>query len=137
MDNVYYKREQKKVSECKLNTYVFDSDGEIAYISDGPDIYNYYTLLTMGFQHGVPGDTYVYPITLTNNMIMNDIRKLRDKYHKANIMNPKISHEIEDNVQEIFNMSDEDFTRLYDEKIDEMFNKFEERVQIAKEYDLI
>jgi hypothetical protein len=91
----------------------------------------------MCLEHAVPGDTYVYPITLTNDMIMKKVRELRDKYHKANIMNPKISHEIEDNVREIFNMSDEYFNRFYDDTIDEMFNKFEKRVQIAKEYDLI
>ena len=86
MDKVYYKREQKKISECELNTYVFDVDGRIAYISDGPDDYNYYTFHTMCLEHAVPGDTYVYPITLTNDMIMEKVRELRDKYHKANIM---------------------------------------------------
>ena len=137
MDKVYYKREQKMISECELNTYVFDVDGRIAYISDGPDDYNYYTFHTMCLEHAVPGDTYVYPITLTNDMIMEKVRELRDKYHKAKIMNPKISSEIEDNVREIFNMSDENFNRFYDETIDEMFDKFEKRIKIAKEYDLI
>jgi hypothetical protein len=70
-------------------------------------------------------------------MIMEKVRELRDKYHKAKIMNPKISSEIEDNVREIFNMSDENFNRFYDETIDEMFDKFEKRIKIAKEYDLI
>ena len=137
MEKVYYKREKKKVSECELNTYVFDVDGRIAYLSDGPDEYDYYVLHTMCLEHCVPGSTYVYPITLTNDMIMKKIRELRDKYHKANIMNPKISHEIEADVEHIFNMSDEDFNRFYDEEIDEMFEKFNKRVQIAKEYDLI
>lgn len=137
MEKVYYKREKKKVSECELNTYVFDVDGNIAYLSDGPDEYDYYTLHTMCIEHCVPGNTYVYPITLTNEMIMRKVWELRDKYHKAKIMNPKISHEIEAYVEHIFNMSDEDFNRFYDDDIDELFEKFNKRVQIAKEYDLI
>ena len=137
MEKVYYKRGGKKVSECEVNTYVFDSCGRLAYISDGPDKHNYFTLHTMCLEHCVPGDTYVYPITLTNNMIMENVRKLRDKYHKAGIMNPDISRELEQNVENIFNMSDEDFLRFFDDDMDRMYDLFEERVKIAKAYKLI
>ena len=85
---VYYTKPIKAVGEIQPDSYVYDGDAEICYVDDNHHLHSY------AIEKWVSKDTPVFPITLETQRIMEKMAAVRNKWHKANIMNANFSREL-------------------------------------------
>ena len=107
---IYYKKPICNVSDCKTGDWVYNSDAHLCYVEAPEDrrgTSSFYGLHYGGFEMGCPGDTVVYPLTLRTEQLADRMSEHRDKYYKANIMNPYFSRELEGEFANLMEIDDQ------------------------------
>ena len=117
---VYYTKPIKAVGEIQPDSYVYDGDAEICYVDDNHHLHSY------AIEKWVSKDTPVFPITLETQRIMEKMAAVRNKWHKANIMNANFSRELTSALY--------DLMEIDGKKEDAIWNKIEERYQEMVEH---
>ena len=117
---IYYRKLICNLSECKTGDWVYNSDAELCYVKEPEDrdvSTSFYSLHYDGMECGCCGDTVVYPLTLRTRQLADNMAELRQRYHKANIMNSYFSHELEEEFHTLMLISDtaKDARKQYDE----------------------
>lgn len=108
----YYSKPIVKLGDCKTGDWVYDDCAKLCYVEKNEEM-DWFSLHSYGIE-SIPGkDTLVYPLTHTTKEIMDKMSAHRDKYYKANIMNPDFSREL---AQELHNLM---LIDVYDEKYQE------------------
>lgn len=123
---VYYSKPIVRLGDMNPGDYVFDNNANLCYI-DEDYILHHYAIESWGSK-----DTIVYPITLETEIIMERMRKLRQKYHDSNLMNSYISHELEVALHEIMSLDIEE--ENYGKKEEDMWAKLERRYNEMAEH---
>ena len=127
---MYYQKLIKRLGDCETGEYVYDEDARLCYVEkesdeDGDTVFKLhsYAIVSTRFDP----DAEVYPISLVNDDIMERMRAHRDKYHKANIMNPDFSRELEGKLSEIMHL--DVHLADYKEKCREFWKSLDDRFE--------
>ena len=128
----YYKKPIKKLCECTNGEYVYNNDAQIACVTYNEEG-GYYSLHTYAIESMPHPETYVYPITIQTDMIMQEMRKHRERYYNANIMNPDFSRELEAELHNLMTIDDtvEGNGKKYQEIWDRMNERLNKRLEAA------
>lgn len=110
------------LNELKLNDWFFDDSGKLCQVTD-VDEEGYYKFTDGYFETASYGKTCeVYPLTIHNKVIAEEIRNYYDKFHDANILTPKTSGCLREYYIELMSIGPEgkgeDYRSIY-KRIDE------------------
>ena len=133
---IYYKKLICDLSDCKTGDWVYNHDAELCYV-EAPEDRNgapFYSLHYDGIEMGCSGDTVVYPLTLRTRQLADKMAEHRRKYHKANIMNPYFSRELEDEFNNLMLINDEaeDARKQYEDFWERLNKRLAELLQYAE-----
>lgn len=111
-----------KLNELKLNDWFFDDSGKLCQVTN-VDEEGYYNFTDGYFETASYGKNCdVYPLTVHNKVIAEEIRSYYDKFHQANILTPKTSEHLKECYRELMNIGPEgkreDYQSIYN-RIDE------------------
>ena len=139
--SIYYKKTKKRLGDCKKGDWVYNSSAKLCYVTeteDGRRNLHYY-----GIDCYPNNDTIVYPISLTTAQLAEQMTEVREKYHKARIMNGSIGHELDNYFDRLMNINDEEvaedtsLANQYDFLWGEINKTLEERLECARKLKLI
>ena len=123
---VYYTKPIVAVGEVQPGSYVYDGDAELCYVDEEYHLHSY------AIEKWVSKDTPVFPITLETTRIMEKMAAVRNKWHKANIMNANFSRELTSALYDL--MAIDVYDEEYGKKEDAIWNSIEERYQEMVEH---
>ena len=123
---VYYTKPIVAVSEVQPGSYVYDGKAELCYVDEEYHLHSY------AIEKWVSKDTPVFPITLETQRIMEKMAEVREKWHKANIMNADFSRELTSALYDL--MEIDVYDEEYGKKENAIWNNIEERYQEMVEH---
>lgn len=138
---IYYKKIKEKLGDCKEGDWVYNSSAHLCYVTETEDGYRKLHYYAIECSSG--NDTIVYPISLTTAQLAKQMTEIREKYHKARIMNGAIGHELDDYFDKLMNIDDEEvaedtsLANQYDLLWGEINKTLEERLECARKLKLI
>ena len=116
---VYYTKPIVAVGEIQPGSYVYDGNAEVCYVDDDHHLHSYAVEKLVG------KDTPVFPITLETQRIMEKMAAIRNKWHKANIMNANFSQELRCALYDLMDI--DVYDEEYGKKEDAIWNRIEQR----------